>query len=83
MLYKTCFVLALATFPASAATGDVLLTLNGSPAVVGDYKPADVTALKMDNGVIAITFGGDGSATSLVRNGQELAHNRLLAVWCG
>jgi len=56
-------------------TAQVHLTLNGAPATPGDYKPADVTALKLDNGIVAITFGADGSSTSLIKNGRELIHN--------
>jgi rhamnogalacturonan endolyase len=58
-----------------AADGDVKITLNGNPAQPGDYKPAHVNALVLDNGLLSITFGPDGSATSLMKNGRELAHN--------
>jgi len=57
------------------AAGAVTTTLNGKPAVAGDYKPSEVTDLKLDNGLLSITFGSDGSATSLIENGQELVHN--------
>jgi rhamnogalacturonan endolyase len=50
-------------------------TLNGKAAAPGDYKPADVNELTLRNGQLAITFGGDGSATSLIKNGKELVHN--------
>ena len=53
----------------------VHLTLNNAPAKPGDYKPAEVTTLTLQNGIISITFGSDGSATSLVKNGRELVHN--------
>jgi hypothetical protein len=65
----------IAPLPSVAAAGDVQLTLQGKPALTGDYKPADVTDLTMRNGQLAITFGSDGSATSLIKNGQELVHN--------
>ena len=58
-----------------AADANVTMTLNGQPATVGDYKPADVQTLTLSNGLISITFGSDGSATSLIKNGQELIHN--------
>src|SRR5580698_9998902 len=64
--------LALIAFPLSAR---VEITLNGKPASPGDYKPAAVQELTLRNGLISITFGADGSATSLIKNGQELAHN--------
>ena len=66
---------------ASGARADdnVTLTLNGSAAQVGDYKPSDIQSLVLDNGLLRITFGkdavGDFSVTSVVKNGQELAHN--------
>ncbi len=59
----------------SANAQDVQLTLNGKAVAPGDYKPADVVALTMQNGLLAITFGPDGSATSLIKDGKELAHN--------
>ena len=70
------FVLALAP---RAFAADVTLTLNGAPAQAGDFKPAEVQSLVLANGLLTITFGkdanGDFSATSVVKNGQELAHN--------
>ena len=55
------------------------MTLNGQPAAVGDYSPADIKDLILDNGLLKITFGhdvrNDISATSIIKNGQELAHN--------
>ena len=73
----TCFSLSAIllfalTLPLQAA---VDATLNGKPAIAGDYKPADVTELTLRNGLLSITFGSDGSATSLIKNGRELAHN--------
>jgi rhamnogalacturonan endolyase len=53
----------------------VRLTLNGAPAAPGDYKPGAVSALTLENGMVSITFGSDGSATSLIKNGRELVHN--------
>jgi rhamnogalacturonan endolyase len=74
-MFKSTVLLLAAAAGLFAAKGDVAITLNGKPAATGDYKPADVTALTLDNGLIAITFGPDGSATSLIKNGQELIHN--------
>jgi rhamnogalacturonan endolyase len=74
MLLRTLLI-AVAAFPLLAATGDVELLLNSKPGVPGDYKPADVSELILRNGLISIAFGPDGSATSLVKNGKELAHN--------
>jgi rhamnogalacturonan endolyase len=73
-------VLLLACAPrARAADGDVQLTLNGKPAQPGDFKKEDVQSLLLSNGLLSITFGkdavGDFSATSVIKNGQELAHN--------
>ncbi len=64
---------------ATAATPDMTFTLNGAPAAVGEVAPADLKDLVLDNGLIKITFGhdtrGEISATSLLKNGQELIHN--------
>jgi rhamnogalacturonan endolyase len=68
-------LLCLLIAPLHAASGDVRLTLNGAPGATGDYQPAAVTALTLDNGLISITFGSDGTATSLIKNGRELVHN--------
>ena len=77
-------ILLLAIAPAlvsrvQAAAGDMTMTLNGQPAAVGDYSPADIKDLILDNGLLKITFGhdvrNDISATSIIKNGQELAHN--------
>jgi rhamnogalacturonan endolyase len=77
-------ILLLAIAPAfvsrvQAAAGDMTMTLNGQPAAVGDYSPADIKDLVLDNGLLKITFGhdvrNDISATSIIKNGQELAHN--------
>ena len=65
---------ALAALPLFGAA-NVELTLNGKTGLAGDYKPADVNELTLRNGIVSITFGSDGSATSLVKNGQELVHN--------
>ena len=59
----------------SIAPDSVRLTLNGKPAAEGDLKPTDVADLTLQNGLISITFGPDGTATSLKKNGTELAHN--------
>ncbi len=65
--------------PPLRAAGDVQLLLNGEPAKVASYKPADIQSLVMANGLLTITFGkdanGDFSAISVVKDGQELAHN--------
>ena len=76
MLSRVLVFIAV-VIPLAAATGDVELLLNTGPATPGDYKPGDVTELTLRNGIVSITFGPDGSATSLIliRNGQELAHN--------
>lgn len=72
-------LLFLCALSAPLRAADVTLTLNGAPAQPGDYKPADIQALVLANGLLTITFGqdaiGDFSATSVVKNGQELAHN--------
>ena len=64
---------------ADAPVAPVTMMLNGEPAKVGDYAPADVKGLVLDNGLLKITFGPDTreqiSATSLIKNGQELLHN--------
>lgn len=75
-MIKIPYLLLAVALPLAAAS-NVALTLNGKPGVAGDYKPADVTALTLDNGVVSITFGPDGSATSLIKNGKELAHNLM------
>ena len=77
-------LLTLALLPfylaqAAHAANDVTMTLNGQPAKVGDYAPADIQSLVLDNGLLKITFGKDTlddfSATSVIAFGQELAHN--------
>src|ERR1035438_232127 len=60
---------------ASTLSAAVEVTLNNKPAIPGDYKPAGVSELTLRNGLLSITFGPDGSATSLIKNGQELVHN--------
>jgi rhamnogalacturonan endolyase len=72
---KTLLLVALLAWPLAAAKNDVRLTLNGAPGVAGEYEPGKVAALTLDNGLISITFGTDGTATSLIKNGQELIHN--------
>jgi rhamnogalacturonan endolyase len=61
------------------AADDVRFTVNGESANVGDFKPTDIQSLVINNGLLKITFGkdatGDFSATSVIKNGQELAHN--------
>jgi rhamnogalacturonan endolyase len=76
----TVFCLLLALVPGLPLRADgVSLLLNGSPAQPGDYKPSDIHSLVIENGLLTITFGkdanGDFSATSVVKDGQELAHN--------
>jgi len=62
-----------------AASDDVTMLANDAPAVPGDYKPADIKSLVLNNGLLQITFGKDAlndfSCTSLIKNGQELCHN--------
>ncbi len=77
--------LLLSLAPMAAATAraadaaPVTMTVNGQPAKVGDYAPADISGLVLDNGLLKITFGtdaiGDYSATSIIVKGTELAHN--------
>ena len=80
-MYRTVllsYALALALIaplPAFGADSDVQMTLQGRPVAAGDYKPADVSELTLRNGLLSITFGSDGSATSLIKDGRELAHN--------
>jgi hypothetical protein len=63
----------------SHAANEMHMTLNGQPAAVGDYSPDAITNLVLDNGLLKITFGhdvrNDISATSVIKNGTELAHN--------
>jgi rhamnogalacturonan endolyase len=77
LLVLSLFSSALAQ--SAPAAHDVTMTLNGQPAKVGDYAPADIQSLVLDNGLLKITFGndtlGDISATSVIAFGQELAHN--------
>jgi rhamnogalacturonan endolyase len=76
LLGSACLLCALAV---RAAEPGAELLLNGAPAVVGSYKPADIQSLVMKNGLLTLTFGrdanGDFSATSVVKDGRELAHN--------
>ena len=61
------------------AANEMTMMLNGQPAVAGDYSPDEITNLVLDNGLLQITFGHDNrndiSATSVIKSGQELAHN--------
>ena len=73
-------IAAVTVWMAGAERADeVSLLMNDQPAKVGDYKCDDIKSLVMANGSLTITFGkdalGDFSATSLVKNGQELIHN--------
>jgi len=72
-------LVALAPVFVAHAANEMTMTLNGEPAKVGDYSRADVKDLVLDNGLLKITFGPDTrgqiSATSLIKNGQELIHN--------
>src|SRR5471030_3136979 len=82
-MFRFSIILLVALAPAFVsrvhAADDVTMMLNGEPAKVGDYARADVKELVLDNGLLKITFGPDTrgqiSATSLVKNGQELLHN--------
>ncbi len=71
-----CLARALRAAPADAP---VQLTINGAPAQPGDLKPAEIKELVLGNGLLQLTFGQDSnmdfSAISVVKNGQELAHN--------
>jgi rhamnogalacturonan endolyase len=68
----------------------VTVTIGGKPAAVGSYAfPDQVPSLVLDNGLLTVTFGRDDAAggivtgwtdtsitaTSVVVNGTELAHN--------
>jgi hypothetical protein len=72
-------LLILMTAGIARADSDVTLTIDGQPAKPGDLKPTDIHSLVVDNGILKITFGKDAtdgfSATSVIKNGQELAHN--------
>ncbi len=82
-VFRSCAFLLVALAPVcpSRALGaeEVKMILNGEPAKPGDYSPNDVKDLVLDNGLLKITFGHDTrqdiSATSVIKNGQELAHN--------
>ena len=73
------FALSASLALAAEVAPAVSLTLNGASATPGDFKPADVSSLVLANGRLRLTFGkdvnGDFSAISVVKNGQELAHN--------
>ncbi len=76
LLGLVCLVLARRL---CGADNDTQLLLNGAPARVASYKPADIQSLVMKNGLLTLTFGRDAngnfSAVSVVKDGQELAHN--------
>ena len=80
---RFCALLLIASallFPSRApAANEAQMILNGEPAKPGDYSPNDVKDLVLDNGLLKITFGHDArqdiSATSVIKNGRELAHN--------
>lgn len=75
--WLACVACTLSALAQTAAP--VQLMVNGAPAQPGDFKPADVKSLVLSNGLLSLSFGkdsnGDFSATSVVKNGQELAHN--------
>jgi hypothetical protein len=79
--FPAILLVALAPVFASRvqAANEMHMTLNGLPATVGDYSPDEIKNLVLDNGLLKITFGHDArndiSATSIIKNGQELAHN--------
>jgi hypothetical protein len=77
--FCAALLVALAFARPLAAADDVKMIVNGAPAQRGDFKPADIQSLVLENGLLTITFGkdtnGDFSVTSVVKNGQELAHN--------
>ena len=81
LILSLSFILlaALASVIVSRAANEMSMTLNGQPAAIGDYSPDEVTNLVLDNGLLKITFGQDYrnqiSATSIIKNGTELAHN--------
>lgn len=73
-----------------SAPGDVSVTIGGRPAAVGSYAfPDQVPSLVLDNSLVTFTFGRDDAAggvvtgwtdtsitaTSVVVDGTELAHN--------
>jgi rhamnogalacturonan endolyase len=80
-LFRACLLIACAQIVPSRvlAADEVRMTLNGESARPGDYSPNDVKSLILDNGLLKITFGhdvrNDISATSVIKNHQELAHN--------
>jgi hypothetical protein len=77
--FPAMLLVALAPVFVSHAANEMHMTLNGQPAAVGDYSPDEITNLVLDNGLLKITFGhdvrNDISATSVIKNGTELAHN--------
>ncbi len=79
LLLSLVFAAPAARAADAATVPPVTMTLNGAPIKVGDYAPADIPSLVLDNGLLKITFGkdaiGDFSATSVIVKGTELAHN--------
>jgi rhamnogalacturonan endolyase len=69
MIQKASLVLVAclaAGFGARAdGAGEVSLTINGQPAKVGEYKPADIEALVISTGEVAITFAKDLARANL------------------
>ena len=77
--FSAILLATLAPVFVSHAANEMTMMLNGQPAAVGDYNPDEITNLVLDNGQLQITFGHDNrndiSATSVIKSGQELAHN--------
>lgn len=77
--YLAACVLLIAATASIARSDDVSLLLDGQAAKPAEYAPADIKTLVISNGDLSITFGkdvnGDFSAVSVVKAGQELAHN--------
>jgi rhamnogalacturonan endolyase len=77
--FSAVLLVALGLVSRAQAANEVSMTLNGQPAAVGDYTPDQIKDLVLDNGLLKITFGHDTrndiSATSVIKNGHELAHN--------
>jgi hypothetical protein len=78
-LHSILALAASAALSSIALAGDVSFTVNGQPAKPGEMPPADIKELVIDNGSVKVVFGkddvGDFSATSIVKDGVELAHN--------
>jgi len=77
--YLAAYILLITATASIARSDDVSLLMNGQPSKPGEYKPTDIKTLVISNGDLSITFGkdvnGDFSALSVVKDGQELAHN--------